>query len=88
MQAILRFPWRASHGEVQFSMVSRNNVLHPLVIRQQRRPPRPQAPYCISVTALASRSVSCGVTGSGVRDLAFGGNSPDTETAWPSGAMA
>ena len=88
MQAILRSPWQASHGKVQFSMVSRNNCLHPLVIRQQRQPPRPQAPYCISVTALASRSVSCGVTGSGVRGPAVGGNSPETETAWPSGAIA
>ena len=89
MQAILRSPWQASHGEVKFSMVSGNNFLHPLVIRQQRpAAPRPQAPYCISVTALASKSVSCGVTGSGVRGPAFGGNSPDTETAWPSGAMA
>ena len=79
MQAILRSPWHASRGRVKFSMGSVNNFLHPLVNRQPASPPL--RVYCMSVTALASRSVSCGVTVSGVRGPASGGNSPETETA-------
>ena len=79
MQAILRSPWHASRGKVKFSMGRVNNFLHPLVNSSPRR--RPLRAYCMSVTALASRSVSCGVTVSGVRGPASGGNSPETETA-------